>query len=238
MYSRWARYYDALYAFRDYAGDAARLTALIHALHPAARTLLDVACGTGQHLRLLRESFVVEGLDANDEFFPAVALHSPGVPLHAGRMETFDLGRRFDVVTCLSSSIAFARTLPALGQTLSNLSRHLAPGGLLIVEPWFSPHNFWAGKVNAHYVDEPELKIAMIYTTAADGALSVLENRILVGTPEGLESLQETHELGLWTPAEYQQCIAEAGLALLQSEDPNPTWKRGVHVARAAATPA
>jgi len=34
--------YDELYAFKDYAGEAARLTELIRARNPSARTLLEL----------------------------------------------------------------------------------------------------------------------------------------------------------------------------------------------------
>lgn len=235
MYSRWARYYDALHVFKDYRSEAARLTSMIHRFHPQARTLLDVACGTGQHLRHLRESFEVEGLDANDEFLKVVRGHSPGLAVHCGMMETFDLGKCYDVVTCMFSSIGFVRTPEALQQTVDNFARHLNPGGLLVIEPWFSRENFWTGKVNAHFVDQPELKIAWMYTTAVEDGLSVLANHFLVGTPEGMETMQENHVLGLFSPEEYLDAIRNAGLSPVFSIDPEPTWKRGLHVARKEA---
>jgi len=50
MYARSARYYDAIYSFKDYAAEAAAVSARILAHRPDAATLLDVACGTGAHL--------------------------------------------------------------------------------------------------------------------------------------------------------------------------------------------
>ncbi len=232
MYSRWARYYDLLYAaFKDYEFDAARLTRVIRDHHPSARTLLDVACGTGQHLRHFRKEFDVEGLDANEEFFDIVHSHSPGIGLHCGRMESFRLGKRYDVVTCLFSSIAFVRTAEALEETLQSFAAHLNPGGLLIIEPWFSLEQFWTGKINAHFIDQPDLKIAWMYTTAVENGMSILANEILVGTPEGLEKLQETHVLGLFSHDDYIGAMRHSGLDPVLSIDFGPEWKRGLHVA-------
>jgi len=46
-YDRFVPFYDAAHAFKDYAGEADYLVEVIRRYHPAARSLLDVACGTG-----------------------------------------------------------------------------------------------------------------------------------------------------------------------------------------------
>ena len=62
MYDRAAAAYDVLHAARskDYAGEAARVAALVRERRPEARTLLDAACGTGGHLPFLRDHFDVK----------------------------------------------------------------------------------------------------------------------------------------------------------------------------------
>ncbi|MCI4354671.1 MAG: class I SAM-dependent methyltransferase, partial [Thermoplasmata archaeon] len=65
LYYDLAEYYDRIYASKDYAAEARRLTRLALRLCPGARTLLDVACGTGRHLATFREQFEVQGLDAS-----------------------------------------------------------------------------------------------------------------------------------------------------------------------------
>jgi ubiquinone/menaquinone biosynthesis C-methylase UbiE len=58
MFTQSAEFYDAIYHFKDYRAEAERLHALIqtHIRRPA-RTLLDVARGTGQHLTYLRDHY-------------------------------------------------------------------------------------------------------------------------------------------------------------------------------------
>jgi len=59
-----ARYYDRIYAFKDYATEAKTLTDIVETeLGGTQGRLLDVACGTARYLELLRSSFDVEGLD-------------------------------------------------------------------------------------------------------------------------------------------------------------------------------
>jgi ubiquinone/menaquinone biosynthesis C-methylase UbiE len=66
MFSETAELYDLIYAsFKDYVTESDRLAALITRVRPGARTVLDVACGTGEHARLLREHhrLAVDGID-------------------------------------------------------------------------------------------------------------------------------------------------------------------------------
>ena len=105
---------------------------------PRAETLLDVACGTGHHMELLREWFTVEGVDLEPGLLEVARSRLPGVPLHLGDMRTFNLGRQFDVVTCLFSSIGYMQTPEDLLHALVNMAGHLAPDGVMLVEPWLS----------------------------------------------------------------------------------------------------
>src|SRR4051794_2103872 len=122
-YSQSAAVYDAIYTWKDYAGEAARLHALIAQYKQCpAMTLLDVACGTGQHLAFLRDHYTVEGLDLEPDHLAAARVRNPGVPLHQGDMVDFDLGRRFAVLTCLFSAIGYVQTVARLQQTLATFA--------------------------------------------------------------------------------------------------------------------
>ena len=67
MFTNSAHIYDAVYSFKDYAAESARLHALIEERSPGASTLLDVACGTGKHLEQLRAWYEVSGLDLDPQ---------------------------------------------------------------------------------------------------------------------------------------------------------------------------
>lgn len=68
MFTESAEIYDAIYQFKDYHAEAGRVAALIRQANPQARSILDVACGTGEHARWLASDhgFEVAGIDLDD----------------------------------------------------------------------------------------------------------------------------------------------------------------------------
>ncbi len=220
MFTKSAEWYDAIYAWKDYQREAERLHALIqqHARRPAS-TLLDVACGTGQHLPHLKAHYTVEGLDLDEQMLALARQRHPDVVFHRADMVDFELGRQFDVVVCLFSSIAYAKSLQRLEQALRSMRRHVRPGGLVIVEPFIRPERFERGHVAAIFVDRPGLKIARINVGMVEDGVAVLPFHYLVGTPQGVESFTERHELGLFSHEQYLAAFRTVGLEIEYDEE-------------------
>ena len=99
-------------------------------------------------------------------------------------------------------------------RSIEALSRHVAPGGLLLVEPLWEPDAHREGELKLNIVDKPDLKIAWMYTNDRVGDLAHWENHYLVGTPDGVDAFVEVHEAGLFTDTQYRHAFASAGLAM------------------------
>lgn len=222
MFTKSAEYYDALYAVvgKDYAQEAERLHKFIQ-IHKlaAGNTLLDVGCGTGAHLPYLRPFYLLEGLDLDAEILAVAQQKFPDLAFHQGDMVDFKVGRAFAVVTCLFSSIGYVKTLPRLQQAIQNLAAHTLPGGVVIIEPWFSPGVLRPGFLHALLVDQPELKVARISRNEIEGNVSILNFHYLIATPAGVEYTTERHELGLFTHEEYVAAFAASGLTVVHDRE-------------------
>ncbi len=222
MFHQSARYYDLIYESmgKDYAKEAASLREWIARYRRTqGNRLLDIACGTGGHLRYLKDDFACEGLDLELLLLARARETCPGVPFHQADMIDFDLGRGFDVVLCLFGSIGYLRTADRLRAAMQNFARHTLPGGIVMLEPWFSPAAWNAGRIHAALVDRPEIKIARVARSTAEGLVSIIEFQYLIATVDGIGHLSERHELGLFTDEEYREAFAGAGLELVYEGD-------------------
>ncbi len=216
MFERSAHVYDLLYSFKDYETEARDLVRLIHERNPGATSLLDVACGTGKHLELLRAGFSdVAGVDLNAELLAIAQERLPDVPFTEADMRTFDLGRTFDAVTCLFSSVGYLRDEADLAEAIARMAAHLGPGGVLIVDGWVRPDAWWPGtNVQALAETAGGVAAARVARTWREGDRSVLDMRYLIATADdGFEQEQEQHELTLFSDEAYRAAFETASLA-------------------------
>ena len=232
-YEKSAPWYDKIYSFKDYAAEAARLRSLVEQHRPGSRRLLDVACGTGEHLRHLRQHFDVVGIDASQAMLEVAHRKLPGVPLHQGDMRTFDLGATFDAAICMFGATGHLGDEGELLAALQQIARHLVPGGVLIVEPWLTPEVFVPGRLSGLFVDEPELKISRMSVGWRQDRLAILDLHHLIGTPAGVEHFVERLEMTLFPLDAYRSAMAAVGVSF--EFDPEGPMGRGLFVGVLAA---
>ena len=233
MFAASADVYDLIYsAFKNYPAETADVAALIRKTNPAARTILDVACGTGEHARLLTEThgFTVDGLDLEPGFVRIAQSKLPKATVYEGDMTSFSLPERYDIVLCLFSSIGYVRTLDNVQRTLERFAAHLAPGGIIIVEPWFAPGVLQAGRIAMTTAESSGVAVCRMSRMEVDGRISRLYFEYLIGQHGGIERASETHELGLFTTEEMIGCFERAGLAV--EHDAKGPAGRGLFLAR------
>ncbi|MCX6408234.1 MAG: class I SAM-dependent methyltransferase [Propionibacteriales bacterium] len=211
-----AELYDQFYEARgkDYAAEAAAVADLVRARAPQAESLLDVACGTGSHLEPLARKFArVEGLELSPAMIEVAARRHPMLAISQGDMRSIDLPRRFDAVTCMFSSIGHMADVEELDSAVASFARHLAPGGVVVVEPWWFPSTFLSGYVAADVVRAGERTISRVSHSVRDGRVSRLDIHWLVAEPStGVRHETEQYEITLFDRQEYQDSFGRAGL--------------------------
>lgn len=231
MLSGSEQYYDDIYGVtgKDYAAEATRIHEFIEKYkQTAGNSLLDVACGTGWHASFLCEKYKVEGIDINAGMLKMARKKHPGIRFTQGDMRSFDLHRQYDVVTCLFSAIGYMKTKADLQTAVRNMGRHIAPGGVLLVEPWFTPDQWHTGYVSAVHVDKSDVKIVRMSHSGKRGKLSLINFQYLIGTSKGIEHINEQHELGLFTHEEYMNAFTSAGL--IAAHDLEGIFGRGLYM--------
>lgn len=231
MFTASAKYYDLIYSFKDYASESKAIAALIAQHHPTAKSVLDVGCGTAEHLRFLPDSCQVEGLDLAPGLLELAQAKFPGKSFHCADMSDFHLGKRFDVVLCLFSSIGYVLTVDKLQSTLACFAQHLNPGGIVVVEPWFSKENWKQGNLSMLTHDGEDLKICRMTQTNLEDGHSILHFQYLIAERgQAMQHLTERHALALFEESEFRAAFQAAGLAV--DFDPQGLTGRGLYVGR------
>lgn len=234
-YSDAAEFYDLLYeGEKDYAAEANLLASLIRERAPRAESLLDVGCGTGSHARALIDAgFTVDGVDLEPVFIELARAKCPEGTFYVGDMTDFELPRRYDVVTCLFSSIGYVQSETALRRAIMGMRDHLNPGGVLIVDPWFEPGQLTDGWINVLVGAGANVTVCRMSRTLIDGTTSHLEFEYLIGRPSGIERRRETHTLSLFTQSQMVDAFEMAQLSATRK--PAALRTRGVYIAELQA---
>lgn len=198
-YGSCAKYYDAIYHWKDYPAESQRLHALLEAkgVHDGAR-LLEAACGTGTHLSQLRRWYRVSGFDGSSEMLAvARAKLPPEVELWEADMTSFRVPEPVEALVCLFSSIGYLYGEERLSAAARSFAQALVPGGTLIVEPWLRQEDFREGTATLHTYNGDELKLSRLGISQRQDDRSVVDLHWLVAE-RGAAEVQhyvEHHEL-------------------------------------------
>lgn len=229
MYGRLARYYDGLYAWKDYAGEAEQVRAVLSArgVGDGAR-VVEAACGTGLYLTQLSRWYRVGGYDGSHDMLAVARDKLVGVDLQRALLQEHVVSPAADAVVCLFSSIGHVprSDLPAVARCLRDSVR---PGGVVIVEPWIAPDEAESGHVSVQTHAAPGVALSRVSLHDVVDGRSRLDFAFTLATPQGIERLDEVHWMELLEPAELTQVFADAGLL---TEWLDPGLGRGLLVAR------
>lgn len=233
MFSASAEFYDLIYSTKkNYRAEAERIAALLRRLNPGCRTVLDVACGTGEHaLHLSKLGFAVDGLDLDPAFVAIARRKHPAGRFVQADMRDFHVPQRYDAVVCLFSSIGYLEVIESVVEALRCFREHLAPGGVVVVEPWFAPGVLDPGRISETTAEANGVRVTRRSTLELEGRISRLRFDYDIADASGTRHAIELHELGLFIPEEMLAAFREAQLDV--TYDPQGLTDRGLYAATA-----
>lgn len=131
-YNNWAKFYDAIYG--DRANDISKIQNLIKENHPNAKTVLEIACGTGKIIKGLSDTYEVSGLDLSEGQVEEAKKILPNRPIYHQSMVDFKVDQNFDVILCLFNSINHITKYEDWISTFRSVKDHLNPNGIFIFD--------------------------------------------------------------------------------------------------------
>jgi len=148
VFATYARYYDLLYADKDYAAEANYVIERLQGNRPGLRKLVEFGSGTGRHGRLLaRAGFDVTGLERSAHMLAqAHAVASREGPVSPGAFRSVEGDVRlsivpgvFEAVVALFHVVSYQAANDDVLAMFRNAARHLAPSGLFLFDVWYGP---------------------------------------------------------------------------------------------------
>lgn len=209
--------YDDFYRGRgkDFAAEARLLVDCATRVRGAPpRDFLDVACGTGEHLHQAKRyapGVEVHGVELSSQMC-AIARAKVGNTIVCDDMRDFALAREFDLVTTLTSSIGYVATPAELARTVCTMARHLRPGGVLLVDPYWTEEQVYPHHVAADVVEENGTTIARLARSDRAGRRVRHMAHYLVTTHDDVEHFTHEQTMTAFTRQEYLDAITAAGL--------------------------
>lgn len=213
QYKELAKYYDASYHWKDYKKESESVHLLIKKYKKSnGKDLLEVACGTGNHIQYLKKNYNITGIDLNKQMLDIAKKKFKGIEFIKEDMRSFNLKKKFDVIVCLFSSIAYMMNKTELKKTIKNFSKHLADGGVMIIEPFIRPETFEPNHINSFYMKHSDSKFFSVCVSKRRKNIAVLDEHILIADKKGVKYIKDHHELTMFKTNDFLDIMKSEGL--------------------------
>ena len=146
IFDRYAKFYDSLYAEKDYAEECAYVLSLLQ--DSEIKTALDFGCGTGKFTeQFAAKGFCVDGIDisakmieiAQERLVLEPHLASLEITYEAADVRTFTPKKQYDLVYSLFHVINYMTSDDDLRDFFSSAARAMRKDGLLLFDFWYGP---------------------------------------------------------------------------------------------------
>ena len=156
-----AQYYDELMAGVPYRLWVEYLEDLLGRVEFKPKTILDVACGTGNVSEILSaRGYEVVGADIAPGMIEIARAKHSRVEYHVSDMAELDLGRKFDLAISFFDSLNYITDPDHLARAIERVAEHVVEGGYFIFDVntiYALAHHFFdqanLGSINyPHYI--------------------------------------------------------------------------------------
>jgi ubiquinone/menaquinone biosynthesis C-methylase UbiE len=131
LYTDLSGYYDLMCADIDYAAQSHCVQRLQQLFGNGGKRHLDLACGTGPHVRhFLDAGYVSSGLDINQPMLDRAAQRCPEARFAQQDMCGFQVDEPLDLITCFLYSIHYSASIERLKACIASVHGALAAGGV------------------------------------------------------------------------------------------------------------
>lgn len=131
LYTDLSGYYDLMCADIEYAEQSAYVHRLHGLLGNGGRNYLDLACGTGPHLRhFIDFGYTASGVDINQPMLDIAQQRCPEAQFMQQDMSQLKVDTQLDLISCFLYSIHYNQSIAKLIDCIASVHAALKPGGM------------------------------------------------------------------------------------------------------------
>ena len=131
LYTDLSCYYDLMCADINYREQSEYVRRLHNLLGNDGKNYLDLACGTGPHIRhFIDFGFNTSGVDINQPMLDIAQTRCPEAQFSQQDMANLHLQEKMDLISCFLYSIHYNQTISALSECIASAHAALKPGGV------------------------------------------------------------------------------------------------------------
>lgn len=173
----------------------------------------DLACGTGQHLKLLADAgFTVSGLDNSQAMLNQAALRCPSAELLLRDLAEFDHCNQFDLITCFLYSIHYSHPEIRLKTVLSRAFKALKTGGILVFDMVDKSGTTKSATITTYAEEDGQnFEFTSGWQYSGKGPLMQLSLSIKRQYQNNIQYWQDSHDMSAINIVDIQQYLIELG---------------------------
>ncbi|MEZ8302883.1 class I SAM-dependent methyltransferase [Vibrio splendidus] len=131
LYTDLSGYYDLMCVDIDYQAQSNCVRRLHQIFGNGGKTHLDLACGTGPHVRhFIDFGYQSNGLDLNAPMLDIAQVRCPEANFSEQNMSSFEVAEPLDLITCFLYSIHYNDGFEKLKECVESVHRALKPEGI------------------------------------------------------------------------------------------------------------
>ena len=207
MFEKSYTYYDLLKSTKDYKSEAEYIITLIRKLgYKSSTKILDIACGSGEHDKYLAKYYQVDGIDINKHFLVAARKKNTTGNYSFGDMLSFNLEKKYDIMICLHGAIGYLKNTINLEQAVRCFDTHLAVGGCILINPWYS-YSDWVNGSRTTFEMTKYMEDKEIVRLSFRHLNGTINSHYLITLDDGISHFVEEYETGFIDQNEIINCF-------------------------------
>jgi len=220
-YNKSAKYYDLIYRDKDYGIECDFLEEIFARFcKNKPRTLLDMACGTGNHaIELAKRGYHLTAIDSSPQMI-SIAMSKMkrwglAINFKEMAMQEMKFDSKFDIIICMFSSIDYLVDYADLKKVLSNVYAHLKKEGLFVFDFWsgFALYSSFS-PTRVKIVENKGLKVIRVSNTVVKPIQQLCEidsHYIILQEGQVIDEFREKHIKRFSFPLEMKNYLLDTG---------------------------